>query len=201
MRKSSQSASRKSNNREGRLRLFFALWPPEPVAKSLHAWAETVHAKAEAAQARSGGRVTRESTIHLTLAFLGDLPGDRVESLIECGRRVRAAPFELELDEGRWWKHNQIVWAGPARMPEGLGDLAAQLGNRLKEAGFEAEEREFRAHVTLVRRASLGADSLPPFEPVKWRAAEFVLVSSMLSPQGPAYKTLSRFALGRAQPG
>lgn len=191
----------KRNNKEARQRLFFALWPPEPVAKGLHDWAKAVHAKAEAARAGSGGRVTRESTIHLTLAFLGDVPGDRVEPLVECGRRVRAAPIELELDEGRWWEHNRIVWAGPRAIPEGLRDLAAQLGGALQEAGFSTEEREFRAHVTLVRRASLGADGLPPFEPVAWRAEEFVLVRSTLAPHGPAYETLARFALAGTKSG
>jgi len=195
MRRSSQSLSRKSNNRKGRLRLFFALWPPEAVARDLHAWAAAVHAKAEAALAGSGGRVTRESTIHMTLAFLGDLPDDRVASLIECGRRVRAAPIDLTLDEGRWWKHNQVVCAGPRRLPEALGDLVAQLESRLKDAGFEIEAREFRAHVTLVRRASIAAEGLPPLERSGWRAAEFVLVSSVLTPQGPDYRILARFAL------
>ena len=195
MRLSGQPVSRKSNSRKGRLRLFFALWPPEAVARDLHAWAAAVHVKAEAAQAGSGGRVTRESTIHLTLAFLGDLPGDRVAPLIECGRRVRAAPIDLTLDEARWWKHNQIVWAGPHLLPEALGELVGQLETRLKEAGFEIEAREFKAHVTLVRRASIAEEHLPPFEPSGWRAEEFVLVSSVLTPQGPGYKVLARFAL------
>ncbi len=187
MRHSSQSAYLKSNNGEGKLRLFFALWPPEPAAHTLHAWAEAAHA-------RTGGRVTRAATIHLTLAFLGDVAGDRVASLIDCARRVRGQPFDLRLDEGRRWEHNRIVWAGPLSMPEPLRDLAAQLDGVLESGGFRTEKREFKAHISLVRRAGEG-EGLPPFEPVEWHADEFVLVRSALASDGPAYATLSRFSL------
>ena len=192
MRRSSQSAYLKSNKGEGKLRLFFALWPPEQVAFALHAWAAEAHAG-------TGGRITRADTIHLTLAFLGDVPGDRVAALIDCARRVRGRPFDLELDEGRWWEHNGIVWAGPRSMPEPLRDLAAQLDTVLKAGGFKTEKREFKAHISLVRRAQ-GGEKLPGFEPVEWHANEFVLVRSALSAEGPSYATLSRFSLGGERP-
>jgi len=156
-------------------------------------WAGRVHQT-------TGGRVTRAATIHLTLAFLGDVAGDRVAALIDCARRVRGRPFDLKLDEGRWWEHNGIVWAGPRSMPEELRDLAAQLDSVLKAGGFRTEKREFKAHISLVRRAEKGA-TLPDFEPVGWRADEFVLVRSALSAEGPYYATLSRFSLGGERPG
>jgi RNA 2',3'-cyclic 3'-phosphodiesterase len=187
VRRSSQSAYLKSNNPEGKLRLFFALWPPLTAAKALHDWAAQAHLK-------TGGRLTAADTIHLTLAFLGDVPGDRVGTLIDCARRVRGKPFDLRLDEGRWWAHNNIVWAGPRSLPEPLRDLAAQLDSMLKAGGFRTEKREFKAHISLVRRAS-GGETLPALEPVEWHAEEFVLVRSSLAAAGPAYVTLSRFSL------
>lgn len=156
----------------------------------MHAWASEAHAQ-------TGGRITREDTIHLTLAFLGDVAGDRVVALIDCARRVRGKPFDLRLDEGRWWEHNGIVWAGPREMTEPLRDLAGQLDEVLMGGGFRTEKRDFKAHVSLVRRAANGA-VLPAFEPVEWHANEFVLVRSSLAAGGPAYATLSRFSLGGA---
>jgi 2'-5' RNA ligase len=182
----------KSNNPEGRLRLFFALWPPQAAAESMHEWAAQAHAT-------TGGRITKADTIHLTLAFLGDVEGNRVAALIDCARRVRGRPFELKLDEGRWWDHNGIVWVGPRRMPEPLRDLAAQLDSQLKAGGFRTEKRDFKAHISLVRRATKG-EVLPAFTPVEWHADEFVLVRSALASDGPAYATLSRFSLGGERP-
>jgi 2'-5' RNA ligase len=84
-------------------------------------------------------------------------------------------------------------------MPEPLRDLAAQLDTVLKAGGFRTEKREFKAHISLVRRAVNG-DVLPDLEPVEWRAEEFVLVRSALAADGPAYATLSRFSLGSERP-
>ncbi len=185
-----QSSYRKNNIPEGWLRLFFALWPPVEVAHTLHAWASAAHAT-------TGGRVTREGTIHLTLAFLGEVSGERVGALIDCARRVRGTAFDLRIDEGRWWEHNGIVWAGPTGMPDGLRDLAAQLDTALKAGGFRTEKRDFKAHISLVRRAENG-QVLPELEPVEWRAGEFVLVRSTLSAAGPAYATLARLPLAES---
>ena len=90
------------------MRLFFALWPPAVTAKALHAWARE-------AQGATGGRVTQPETIHLTLAFLGEVPDERLDAALAAGRRVRGAPHELPIERARWWKHNRIVWAGPER--------------------------------------------------------------------------------------
>jgi RNA 2',3'-cyclic 3'-phosphodiesterase len=185
---SSQSSYLKDNKSAGTVRLFFALWPSEPAAHLLHSWASAAHAL-------TGGRVTRAETIHLTLAFLGDVPGEQVAALNECAGKVRGRAFDLRLDEGRWWRHNTIVWAGPKTMPEALRDLAEQLDRVLKAGGFRTEKRAFKAHISLIRRAVKG-DALPEFVPTGWRVNEFVLVRSALSAAGPAYAVVSRFPLG-----
>lgn len=181
-----------SNNYSGRIRLFFALWPAREVARALHAWAT-------AAQAVTGGRVTRETTIHLTLAFLGEVARERLDDLIACARQVRGRRIDLRLDEGARWAHNGIVWAGPRELPAALGDLAAQLETELKAGGFRTEKRAFKAHVSLVRRSTDGG-GLPPFVPLAWHAEEFVLVRSTLSAAGPAYAVESRFPLCGVSP-
>ena len=84
------------------MRLFFALWPPAPVARSL---ANQADALAE----RSGGRATRRETIHLTLAFLGDVGEAQLPEVLETARAVAAAPFELKLDRLGFWRHNRLI--------------------------------------------------------------------------------------------
>lgn len=171
-----------------KLRLFFAAWPPEEAALALHSWANAAHREC-------GGRVTRAGTIHLTLAFLGEVPPERAGAAIAAARRVRAEPHALLLDETGYWRHNRIVWAGPREMPLPLGRLADTLGAELGREGFAPERRPFAAHITLIRKVR-GADRLPELRPVEWPVAEFVLMRSMLSSAGPPrYEVLERFAL------
>jgi len=152
------------------VRLFFACWPPRDVAAALHRWA------LQAGEV-SGGRVTREEQIHLTLAFLGEM--DEVPAIRPAGRCLR-----LSIQQARWWKHNRIVWVGPLETPEALVSLAASM---------KVETRPFEAHVTLIRKAREAA--LPPLEPLEWPIEEVLLVRSRLSARGSSYETLERFAL------
>ena len=165
------------------MRLFFALWPPVATAEALHAWARK-------AQRSTGGRVTRAETIHLTLAFLGDVPDDRLDAAIAAGRRVRAPRGTLPVERANWWKHNRIVWVGPERTDASLHEaLAAEL----RAEGFALEKRPFAAHVTLIRKA--GEGRLPGLPSVVWPVEQFVLVRSVLSEAGPAYEKLGEFRL------
>ncbi|MGH8705588.1 MAG: RNA 2',3'-cyclic phosphodiesterase [Burkholderiales bacterium] len=169
------------------MRLFFALRPPEETARALHAWATT-------AQQDTGGRVTRAETIHLTLAFLGELPAARAAAATAAASRVSAAAHAMLLEETGYWRHNKIVWAAPRELPAALGALAARLGEELGKESFALERRAFAAHVTLIRKAR-AAEKLPEFRAVEWPLREFLLVRSVLSPQGSSYETLERFAL------
>lgn len=165
------------------MRLFFALWPPASTAEALHEWAKK-------AQRTTGGCVTRAGTIHLTLAFLGEVPDDRVDAAIAAGRRVRAPSGTLAIERAKWWKHNRIVWVGPEKTDTSLQEaLAAEL----RAEGFELENRAFAAHVTLIRKA--GDGELPPLPALEWPVEKFVLVRSVLSSEGPGYDTLAEFAL------
>lgn len=166
------------------MRLFFALWPPPGTAKALGEWASRVAGAA-------GGRPTAVESIHLTLAFLGAAdPGQA--SAAAAGATGRS--FELPIDEARYWKHNRIVWAGPAAMPEELAGLVETLHGSLKRKGFVLEERPFAAHVTLVRKAGPARD-LPELPRVRWRAKEFVLVRSAPTGNGSRYDVLEGFPL------
>lgn len=177
------------------MRLFFALWPPAQAARSLHAWA------AKAAR-ESGGRVTRAETIHLTLAFLGDVEQSRIPSLKSIGRAGFGKAHTLPIEQARWWAHNRIVWVGPNDVPPALAALAAELKSNLSQAGFELEARAFAAHVTLIRKAREPRE-LPPLPALEWPVSEFALVRSVLSREGSSYEPIERFALTRsdARPG
>ena len=172
-----------------KLRLFFASWPDGDTALALERWAR------EAGRA-SGGRITKAATIHLTLAFLGDVAADRLRAAIEAAGRVAAPAHVLPIEEARYWPHNRIVWAGPREVPPALARLAGLLKRELEGEGFKLEARPFSAHVTLIRKAR-EPGSLPPLPAIEWPVGEFVLVRSTLASEGSRYEVLERFGLSR----
>ena len=169
------------------MRLFFALWPPAATVGALAAWAKE-------AQVLTGGRVTRPESIHLTLAFLGDVAEERVEDAIRAARSVRGARHALPIERAKVWTHNRVGWVGPERTPPALVDLTDSLRENLLAEGFAIEDRPFAAHVTLLRKAGK-VSRLPPPPPVVWPVDEFTLVCSRLWQKGSSYEVLARFGL------
>lgn len=142
----------------------------------------------------TGGRATRQETIHLTLAFLGDIDAGRVDDAIAAARTVRAPAHRLLVTHAEYWPHNRILWAGSERTPAPTRRLAVGLNKALTQAGFVLERRPFAAHVTLIRKAR-APQLLPPLPKVEWPVDAFVLVRSRLSKEGSYYDVLERFPL------
>jgi 2'-5' RNA ligase len=168
------------------LRLFFAVWPPPQTSAALAQWA------VEAA-ARTGGRALAEASIHLTLAFLGNVGEDRLPAALRAARRTRGSSHDLPIEQAKRWSDNDLVWVGPKRTPPELAALAQSLCSELQREGFAIDARPFVAHVTLVRKARRGV--LPHLPHVQWPVPEFTLVHSMLSRHGSSYSVLERFPM------
>lgn len=172
-------------------RVFFALWPDEPVRQALH------RAAVDAAK-RFGGRATRAETLHLTLAFIGDVALDRLPALHEAAAGVECEAFAMRIDRLGFWGHNRILWAGTSQPQRRLGELVGQLGARLQAIGHGGAAdagRPFAPHVTLVRNVGDKRPELPALPQLEWACARFVLVRSRLSAAGSAYETLGQWPL------
>jgi len=173
----------------GTLRLFFALWP-DPAARV------AIAALAREVAERTGGRATRERTIHLTLAFLGDVNPDRVPALAGIGdAAARAAPpFALKLDLVGGFREARIAWLGAEPVPAPLAAVAAVLNKCLAAEDFRVDRRPFAAHVTLARKCR----SMPPranVEPVDWPVDRLSLVASELASGGSRYRIHAEWPL------
>lgn len=136
----------------------------------------------------------RESAIHVTLAFLGDVGEERLPAALAAARLVQGSPHDLPIEQARRWRENALVWVGPMRTPPELASLAQSLSIELRQQGFELEMRAFVAHVTLVRKLRRKA-SLPALPAVSWPVTEFTLVHSTLSRHGSSYTVLERFPI------
>ncbi|WP_240494528.1 RNA 2',3'-cyclic phosphodiesterase [Azonexus hydrophilus] len=176
-------------------RVFFALWPSTAVADDLAGLAAELAASC-------GGRPTRAGTVHLTLAFVGNVAESRLEELAAAARGISLPAFDLRLDRVAGWAHNDIVWAGFTAPPPALGELAGLLRERLIAGNFSVDRRKsaFFPHVTLLRKAQ----RIPPEKPLApardWHCQGFVLVRSQLSAAGSNYRVLASypFAAGQA---
>jgi 2'-5' RNA ligase len=166
------------------MRIFFAVWPPRETAGALAAWARE-------AQHKTGGKTTPEDKIHLTLAFLGDADPERA---LRAAKKVQATAHSLPIEQARYWRENNIVWAGPRETPPPLKALFDSLAVELYREEFILERRPFAAHITLIRKART-AKSLPPLPSLDWPINEFVLVRSSLSSAGSTYEVLEQFPL------
>jgi 2'-5' RNA ligase len=134
----------------------------------------------------------RLETIHLTLAFLGEIEAGGLAALEDL--KLKGSRHVLPIEQARYWPHHRIIWAGPAETPEALLRLARDLHQESRARGVRIEERAFAAHVTLIRNARLPG-ALPALPSVRWPVEECLLVESRPSGAGRDYAVLARYAL------
>ena len=173
-------------------RLFFAVWPDARARSQLARLADEV---AHVGQ----GRAPRQESLHLTLAFLGDVRPDRLALVLAAGAQAAHAvnPFPIALDRVGGNAYG-VAWFTPGTVPEPLRVLHEVLRETLAAVGFPRERRMFRPHVTLardcVRAAQRGA--LPP---VGWNVDRLSLVASTLAAGGSRYADVASWPLDRSE--
>jgi 2'-5' RNA ligase len=190
------------------MRLFAALDLPAEVCGALHAWWGT----ASAAYSPSVWRHVPPHSLHLTLAFFGEVPGGDTAALAEAlgACAARQGPLQLALDGFGAFpslSRPRAFWAGVADVGHADGSLP-RLARCCRLAGHAtvrkrpAQDTPFRGHVTLARAsqaAAIGAEvlaAMPPLPELAWTAGTLLLIQSMLRPDGARYRILEDFPLG-----
>ncbi len=171
-------------------RVFFALWPEADVAQQLDEAGQRAHRAL-------GGRRMRRDTLHLTLAFVGEVRPERLEELRGIADAIRLPAFDLSFDRVQCLARKRIFWASASRIPDALRELAETLARQLDVAGFRTEDRPFAAHVTLLRHARCDGTAPPGGMGIAWPVRDFVLVESDLKPEGACYRILQRWPLAQ----
>lgn len=166
------------------IRAFVALPLPEPVRQQLNLLQFLLPLPR---------RVPPEN-LHLTLAFLGELPGDVVEDAHHALDALRAPQFPLQLQgvESFGSSAPRNVHVGVAAS-EPLNALQRKVETALRRAGIALERRRFAPHVTLAR---LDPARLPPPDLERLRAA---MAANAGFSAGPF--TVESFALYRSRLG
>ena len=149
-----------------------------------------------------GVRWVRPEALHVTLRFLGNITPEQVAPLARsvADEVAELAPFRMQLGDVHLFpsQHRPRVVALRVAPGELFSELAAAVERGTRAAGFEPEDRRFRAHLTLGRVKSgrppatrgLRTDATCDVE-------EVVLFRSELHREGAKYTALERMRLGR----
>ncbi|MCH8474385.1 MAG: RNA 2',3'-cyclic phosphodiesterase [Opitutales bacterium] len=126
-------------------RLFVAVPVPEYVKEALSGLQE---------RRRKGFHWVAPERFHLTLRFIGDLPGQLQEDIEKVLAEVRVAPFILPLEGvGRFPPKGppHAVWAGVGGGHPLLFQLKKKIEDGLFQLGIEPEKRVYQPHLTVAR--------------------------------------------------
>ncbi|NYT84457.1 RNA 2',3'-cyclic phosphodiesterase [Pollutimonas harenae] len=171
-------------------RLFFALWPSAADAERIMAWVHQAHKAV-------GGRTMRVDTLHLTLAFLGSTPFDRVQALVQAAPLWSAPVGPVTLRRFGRFAGPRVVWAGPGEEDSlsWLSHLHDDLWCRLQALGWQRPDSPFRPHVSLLRKAGPGDLAALHRPSLAWMPEQCVLVASQPTESGSTYQALARMPL------
>lgn len=164
-------------------RLFFALWPgPAERARLV---------ELQTRLAAPGRRIAAER-LHLTLVFLGEVDRARLDTLASLAARFCLPTEALVLDRLGWFKQAGSGWLGCNQAPAVWTGLVRTLSERLIEAGFRVDGRDWVPHVTLYRNLRKAFDMIT-VEAVHWTPEALCLVRSERLQSGPKYTVLGRW--------
>ena len=163
------------------MRLFIAIDLSKPMKDAL------INAQNEMYDGGMRGNYTSEENLHLTLAFIGEVPA--AEPAMEALSAVTFTPFELAL-EGLG-SFGDLWWAGMRPSPP-LAALARRVRHALAEGGVPFDRKRFSPHVTLLRKAR-GDMSGIGIEGAGMTVEAFSLLRSDRGRNGMIYTELGRF--------
>jgi 2'-5' RNA ligase len=102
-----------------------------------------------------GGNFTRRENLHLTLVFLGEIPGKRIGTIKAAMDGIGpGTPRKIDLHFTELGSFSDILWLG-IRENEALNRLQKDLSGELAMLGFRIENRRFKPHITVCRKAVL----------------------------------------------
>ena len=144
-----------------------------------------------------GVRWLEPCQIHLTLAFLANVPSEIQDALSEKLRAVSWKSFFLPLIglgkfPSKGWP--RIIWIGVGTGHPHLFQLHKRVQEALLAVGLEPDLRSFHPHVTLARCRDVSPQTIRPFlkshadfDAGMIHVESFCLNSSQLTPNGSVY--------------
>jgi 2'-5' RNA ligase len=147
-------------------------------------------------------RRVKAENLHVTLAFLGQTPDERLEDVAAVAADAAAlvSPFTLSFDRvGRFPERGRprVVWLGIAEGEASVVELGAGVYEGLRSRALRFDDRPLAPHLTLARvveDASLAeaktvgvAVEELAIDALRFEVKSIAVVQSVLSPKGPRY--------------
>jgi RNA 2',3'-cyclic 3'-phosphodiesterase len=151
-----------------------------------------------------GARWMDEAHLHLTLRFIGEVPGDAADRIASGLRSVSGPSFSLTMKTVGFFpprREPRILWAGVAENEE-LLRLQARIERSLTIIGISPDNRKFHPHVTVAR-----LNGTPPhksaqyvtlhslFATEQFSVSAFHLYSSFVRKEGAHHERIASYEL------
>lgn len=178
---------------DGKMRLFVAIPLPAELLETALECQRLIE------QSSKPCRLARKDSLHITLAFLGDVcerDEQEAKDALQASCALLQDPVRLEPERiGHFGNADDaLLWLG-LKKDRSMLRLARLLRTELRLRSIPFDEKEFIPHVTLARRAKLPANI--PCVPNTKASIAFAasLYESRLSSDGARYRALEAFAL------
>lgn len=169
------------------MRAFIALEVPDGTTSQIADMARQL-------SARVHGRFLPRHTYHLTMAFLGDVDEAKIRRAMDaleaaCGQ---AKPIELRFRGlGTFGKPQDATLWMDMEPTSALMQLAAAIRENLERESVPFDEKPFKPHITIARRAKIPERELPSLLfPAPVRTQSATLFKSTLTSEGALYQPL-----------
>jgi len=180
------------------MRAFLAIDIPEEIRKRLATTQD------ELRQFSSAAKWVSPESIHLTLKFMGEIPEQRRDDIDQAMAGLKWKPFSVAVRGVGFFPglaSPRVLWAGLESSV--VAGLAKEIDSRLEREGFEREERDFRAHLTLARTKGNRLERSLVKAAERFEQTEFgtfvancvYLYQSTLKPGGSLYTKLKEYPL------
>ncbi len=175
-------------------RLFVAIDLPERIKDDITA----------TYMALPGARWVPEDQLHLTLRFIGEVPGDAAERVRNALRPVAGPSFTLSLKGIGFFpprKDPHILWVGIVENEE-IIRLQARIERAIIAAGIDPDNRKFHPHITVARlkgtppqKVAVYVTHHSLFATESFAVSSFLLYSSTLGKEGAHHVKEATYAL------
>jgi RNA 2',3'-cyclic 3'-phosphodiesterase len=173
------------------LRLFVALLLPDDAVAGLVDW------QRNELVGRGDFRLVPPENLHITMAFLGRTPSER---LLDIGQATREAAQKVEppvLEPVRYRETRSVGMIVLSDEDGRAERLASRVFRRLERLGiYEREQRRWLPHVTVIRFRERPRLQPPPPELGRVTSSEMAVMMSRLAPTGAQYEVLESVSLG-----